>query len=70
MFTGDPLKDAKQRDAEEQAWLDTLPKCSYCGEPIQDEQCYAFDGDIFHIDCFSERHRKNTEDYSRDRYRD
>lgn len=69
MFTGDPLKDAKQRDAEEQAWLDKLPKCAYCGEPIQDDYCYVFDGDIFCPQCLKDNHRKRTEEYREDYHR-
>jgi hypothetical protein len=66
MFTDDPLKDFDRHDAEEQEWLDKLPKCAYCGEPIQDEECYVFDGDIFHIQCVNENHRKRTEEYYQD----
>ena len=66
MFTGDPLKDFDLKEQEEQKWLDKLPKCAYCGEPIQSEQCYVFDGDIFCPECLTEHHRNNTEDYYRD----
>lgn len=37
MITNDPIRDASLRDYEHEKWLETLPKCRYCQNPIQDE---------------------------------
>ena len=54
--TDDPDRDFAMWDREEQSWLDSLPKCDFCGEPIQD---YYFDlcGDKYCEKCMDE-HRK------------
>lgn len=64
--TDDPLADFSRHDAEQQRALDRLPKCCHCKEPIQDEHCCELDGEIFHCECFVERHTKLTENYCRE----
>ena len=49
--TDDPIADFLRHDAERQRQLDRLPKCAYCHEPIQDNHCYAIDGDLIHFEC-------------------
>lgn len=66
MFTGDPLKDFDRHDAEEQAWLDKLPICSCCGEPIQSEECYVFDEDKICPHCLKEYYCERTEKFYQD----
>ena len=49
-------------DAEQQKQLDRLPKCSECGEPIQDDFCFEVNGDLFCDECMHKNHRKFVED--------
>jgi formylmethanofuran dehydrogenase subunit E len=63
MYSGDPIRDHEEREREAQAWLDSLPVCCECGEPIQDDECYEFDGELICPDCLKENHRKHTENY-------
>lgn len=70
MFRSDnPIRDFERYDAEQQRKLDRLPKCAYCGEPIQDEKCYRINGDLVHTDCAEEYLDKNCE-VSTDSYTD
>ena len=50
-----------QHEAEQQAKLDKLPKCCECKEPIQTEDCYAFNDELYCLDCMEE-HRVWVED--------
>ena len=50
-------------EAEQQAKLDKLPKCEYCGEPITDEHLYDINGDIICEECLNDNFRKPVEDY-------
>lgn len=43
-YSGDPVQDYLRHDAQQEAWLRSRPKCSCCGERIQDEQAYHFEG--------------------------
>lgn len=52
-----------RHDAEQQAKLDKLPKCDYCGEPITDEHLYDINGDIICEECLKDNFRKQVEDY-------
>ena len=58
-----PLQDFNRRDREETAWLDTLPKCEKCGEPIQDEHLFDIGGELYHIECAEELFIKSANDY-------
>lgn len=44
MYTDDPVRDAMHRDIEHQQWLDRLPKCACCRQPIQDYDYYEIEG--------------------------
>lgn len=55
--TDDPLADFNRWDTEQQKRLDRLPRCRYCGEPIQGEHVYVFDGKCTCEDCLNEYHR-------------
>lgn len=63
MRTNDPLADFLRHDAQQAAELDKLPKCDYCGKPIQDEKLYELkDGCKVCPGCIEEC-EKWTEDY-------
>ena len=49
--SGDAVRDFERWDREQQRKLKGLPKCSYCGQLIQDEDCYEINGDLVHDDC-------------------
>ena len=65
-FTDDPYRDFTRYQAEIERELKKLPTCAYCGEPIQDDECYAVYDDLFCPECFEGNDRKRTEDYYRD----
>lgn len=48
----------ERHDAEQEAWLEELPKCDYCGEPIQDEFLYEIQGETLHKECMEEQYKK------------
>ena len=52
-----------QHDAEQSAWEERLPKCDFCGEPIQDEYLYDIDGEIYCEECMKEHFRKSVDKY-------
>lgn len=57
------LADLYRREAEERAWLDKLPKCDYCGEPIQEEHYYDINGDYICVECLDRNFKKEVENY-------
>ena len=61
--TDNPIADFECYDAEQEKAKDKLPRCSECGEPIQDDFFYEFDCYFYCGDCVSDKHRKLVEDY-------
>lgn len=53
----DPMDDFNDNDYREMKWLESLPKCDSCGEPIQDNPYHEipFGGMQFKIcgDCLT-----------------
>jgi formylmethanofuran dehydrogenase subunit E len=45
------------------AQLEKYPVCAECGERIQDDECYEFDGQLICSECLKDNHRRWTEDY-------
>lgn len=62
MWTDDPLMDFARHDAEQQAQLDKLPRCSECGEPIQTEECYEINDEYICPECLEHNHKKWVDD--------
>lgn len=62
-YTDDPIADFHRYDAEQQRMLDRLPKCSECGEPIQDEFCYEVNDELVCDKCMNTYHRKSVDDF-------
>lgn len=52
--TDDPVADAATHDWETQRWLDSLPKCERCDEPIQQEKAVCIDGKYYCDECLDE----------------
>jgi formylmethanofuran dehydrogenase subunit E len=61
-WTDDPVADFNRYEAEQARMLERLPKCSECGEPIQDEDCYEFNDELICEECLKDNHRKQVED--------
>lgn len=49
--TEDPVADFLRHDEEQNRWLESLPECEDCGEPIQDEEAYYINGGWICLDC-------------------
>jgi formylmethanofuran dehydrogenase subunit E len=62
--TDDPIADFHRWDNDQQKQLDRLPKCAECGEPIQSEECFEFEGELICPECLKSNHRKWTSDYT------
>lgn len=61
-YTDDPVADYERYSADQERELDRLPRCSECGEPIQDEYCYLINDEAICESCMKENHRVFTED--------
>ena len=62
MRMNDPLDDYDRYDAEIERKLARMPKCSECGEHIQDEKYYDFNGKYICPQCLDDNHRRWTDD--------
>ena len=51
-----------QHESEQEEALSKLPECSECGEKIQDDDCFEFDGELICNDCM-DSHRVCTDNY-------
>lgn len=49
-------------EAELDRRLERLPKCRYCGEPIQDEYYFHIDGRIWCERCLNDKYRRIVEE--------
>lgn len=61
-YTDDPLMDYSRYEADQERWLERLPVCADCGEPIQDSHCYEYNGEYICPQCNEDLHRKDVED--------
>lgn len=55
----------RQHEAEQEEFLDKLPACDYCGNPIQDVFCYQIDNELFCPDCMDKHFKKSTDNFMR-----
>ena len=53
----------EQHDAEQEKQLESLPRCDYCNEYVQDEFLYCINDEIICNQCLNDNFRKATEDY-------
>lgn len=65
-YTDDPHADFDRHDREQSEWLDTLPVCCRCGEPIQTDKLFDIDGDLYCEDCGESEFMHSTENYIRE----
>ena len=61
--TDDPVADFERYDAEKEAELEKMPKCSNCGEPIQDGYLFDIEDTLYCEECAYELFRKDAGDY-------
>lgn len=58
-------------ERRQQRWLDSLPHCEHCNEPIQDESLYRIDGSLFcpdctethYPECYTDEYKESTDNY-------
>lgn len=55
-YTDDPLADFARWDAEQARWLERRPVCDECGEHVQHDRYYMFDGKLICPECLEENH--------------
>jgi formylmethanofuran dehydrogenase subunit E len=48
-------------DREQAKWLNSLPKCSICKEPIQQERAFEKNGFWICYECYEDNQRMVTE---------
>lgn len=53
-ITDDPIRDAEAWITEQDKALAKLPRCDYCGEPIQDDYYFDIQGDRVCQHCIDE----------------
>lgn len=53
----------ERHEAEQHIKELKLPRCCECDNPITDEICFEFDGELFCKNCIIENHRKWVDDY-------
>lgn len=63
MYTDDPIADFHRHDQEQEAELKKLPKCEKCGQPIQSEDLYDIEGDLYCEKCGDGLFKRYTENY-------
>ena len=61
--TDDPVADFHRHDWEQEAWLKKLPVCCICHEPIQSEELFDIEGDLYCEDCGDSLFKRYTENY-------
>lgn len=59
----DPMADFDRWEAAQNKRLAKCPICSECDQPIQDEKCYCFNGELICEDCLNLNHKVDTDDY-------
>jgi formylmethanofuran dehydrogenase subunit E len=60
--TDDPHADFDRWDAEQEARLEKLPVCVYCGERVQTKRALYINDDFMCMDCVEE-HTVDVEEY-------
>lgn len=63
MYVPDYNDIHREHEARQHRALKRLPKCCECNQPIQDEKCFEFNGELVCPQCLVDNHRKNTDDY-------
>lgn len=59
----DPERDFQRDDARKERELEKMPKCSHCGQPIQDGYLWDIEGELYCEEHAFELFRKDITDY-------
>ena len=54
MYVPDNLDMFNSYSARQEEMLSRCPKCSSCGDPIQEEHLFEVDGELYCFDCRKE----------------
>ena len=61
MYCPDNYDAFRRHDAEQEAKLERLPICTYCGEAITGDYAYEIGDDLICEECLKDNHRKTVE---------
>lgn len=61
--TDDPVRDAERYYGEQDEALEKLPKCSICGEAIQDDFLYEINDELVCEECLEREFKRRIEEY-------
>lgn len=53
-YSADPVADAERYNRHLDRMLERLPICEVCGDHIEDEKAFCFNGEWVHRDCLFE----------------
>ena len=62
-YSDNPVRDAERYLAAQEERLERYPKCSHCGEAIQDDELFDINGELYHLSCAEKEFVKWTEGY-------
>lgn len=60
-ITADPTADADRWDKEQSEWLNNLPVCVNCTQPIQDDYFFYINGNAYCEECVKELFQRRVE---------
>lgn len=60
-LSANPYRDADRWIDMQEAMLEKLPKCDFCGEPIQDEYLWEIGGEVYCERCAADTFRKSND---------
>ena len=63
MYIPDAYDAWEAHERAQNEWLGRCPVCVRCEEPIQEEELFDFDGELYCVSCAEEEFKKRTEDY-------
>lgn len=58
---GDPYDEFLNHEAQAEEWLNRLPVCDYCGEPIQDDYYYRIGDECICEHCMESEFRVSND---------
>lgn len=53
-YSDNPVLDALRHDTAQEIALNKLPKCTCCGEPIQQDDAFCIDGQYWCDNCMED----------------
>ena len=57
-ISGNPIDDFYDLEIEKAEWLKSLPLCTECDEPIQDDFYYVINSETLCEECMKEKYQK------------